>query len=236
MPARQAPLEEITRRLLDFFFSGAVKPGEKIPPERQLAEALAVGRSSVREAIKSLSLLGLLETRQGDGTYLSRSGSDLLPRVIEWGLMLGGQRVHDLVEARGQIEIMVAGIAAERADDAAVDRLRARLEELREAGSDVPRYVEADVALHLEIANATGNEIFIGLVSSLRSLLAVWAQRVLTHAGETSSSLAMHQPIIDAIAAHDVDRAKATMAAHMQRADRRLREALAQDTALNAEA
>ena len=231
MPARQAPLEEITRRLLDFFFSGAVKPGEKIPPERQLAEALAVGRSAVREAIKSLSLLGLLETRQGDGTYLSRSGADLLPRVIEWGLMLGGQRVHDLVEARARIEIMVAGLAAERADDAAVARLRERLEELRLAGDDVERYVEADVALHLEIANATSNEIFIGLVSSLRSLLAVWARRVLTHAGETTSSLAMHQPIIDAIAAHDVGAAQAAMAAHMERGDRRLREALAQDAA-----
>ena len=75
-------MAEITRRLLEFLLSGDIEPGSKIASERQLAEALQVGRGSVREAIKSLSLLGLLDVRQGDGTYLSRGGSDLLPQVI----------------------------------------------------------------------------------------------------------------------------------------------------------
>lgn len=227
MPPRQPPVAEITRRLLDFLFSGAVEPGQKIPPERQLAEALAVGRSSVREAIKSLSLLGLLEVRQGDGTYLSRSGSDLLPQVIEWGLLLGERRVFDLLEARAEIEVMVAGIAADRADAEAVERLGEKLEDLRAAGDDVAAYVDADVALHVEIANATRNQIFISLVSSVRSLLGVWAKRVLEHAGETKSSFAMHKPIVDAISNKDSEAARTAMRAHMDRADRRLRRALA---------
>ncbi|WCB94966.1 hypothetical protein DSM104299_03706 [Baekduia alba] len=227
LPPRETAVAEITRRLLDFLFSGAIAPGQKIPPERQLAEALAVGRSSVREAIKSLSLLGLLDVRQGDGTYLTHSGSDLLPQVIEWGLLLGEPRILDLVEARAEIEVLVAGYAAQRADAEGVARLRAQLDRLAQAGDDVQAYVEADVALHLEIARLSGNEIFMTLVNSLRSLLHVWAERVLVHAGETASSFAMHAPIVDAIEAGDADDARAAMRAHMERAGRRLKAALA---------
>ena len=226
---REGPLAEITRKLLDYLLSGAVEPGSKIPSERQLAEALGVGRSAVREAIKSLSLLGLLDGRQGDGTYLSRSGSDLLPRVIEWGLLLEEPRIMDLLEARAEVEIVVAGLAAARAGEQEIATLRERLDAMRAAGEDVDAYVEADIAFHLEIARASGNEVFVNLLTSLRSLLRVWADRVLHHAGETSSSLAMHEPIADAIAAGDADAARAAMKAHMERAHRRLREAFDAD-------
>lgn len=226
IPPREPPVTEITRRLLDFLLSGHVEPGTKIPSERQLAVALDVGRSAVREAIKSLSLLGLLQVRQGDGTYLARSGSSLLPQVIEWGLLLGEPRVLDLIEARHHIEVTVAGLAAERADDEGIASLRRWLEQMHAAGEDVGAYVEADVGFHLCVAELSGNEVFANLVTSLRSLLGAWAHRVLEHAGETSSSFAMHAPIVEAIAAHDADAARAAMEAHMERAQRRLREAL----------
>jgi GntR family transcriptional repressor for pyruvate dehydrogenase complex len=223
---REPPLAEITRKLLDYLLSGEVEAGTKIPGERHLAEALGVGRSAVREAIKALSLLGLLDVRQGDGTYLSRSGSDLLPRVIEWGLLLKVSSVMDLLEARAEIEITAAGLAATRAGEDEVAAVRQRLEAMRAAGDDVDAYVEADIAFHLEIARASGNEVFANLVTSLRSLLRVWAARVLSHAGETGSSLAMHEPIVKAIAAGNPEKARKAMKAHMDRADRRLRQAL----------
>lgn len=228
---REPPLAEITRKLLDFLLSGEIAPGDRIPGERQLAEALGVGRSAVREAIKSLSLLGLLDVRQGDGTYLNRSGSDLLPKVIEWGLLLGVPSIVDLLEARAEIEVVAAGFAATRADKDAVKALEDRLEEMRSAGDDVETYMEADIAFHLEVAEASDNEVFANLVSSLRALLRVWVSRVLHHAGETATSLAMHEPIVKAIAAGDADAARAAMRAHMERADRRLREALAAEEA-----
>jgi GntR family transcriptional regulator, transcriptional repressor for pyruvate dehydrogenase complex len=227
---REAPVTEITRKLLDYLFSGTVEPGTKIPSERQLAEALSVGRSSVREAIKSLSVLGLLDVRQGDGTYLSSSGSTLLPQAIEWSLLLGEPRTLDLIEARTHVEIVVAGLAAERADEEGVARLRERLEAMRNAGDDVARYVDADVAFHLEIALLSRNEVFANLVTSLRSLLGAWAKRVLEHAEETKTSFAMHAPIADSIAAHDADAAREAMRAHMERANRRLHDALAHAT------
>ena len=228
---REPPLAEITRTLLDYLLSGEIEPGAKIPGERQLADALGVGRSAVREAIKSLSLLGLLHVRQGDGTYLIRSGSELLPRVIEWGLLLKQPSIMDLLEARAEIEVVTAGLAASRASEEEVGSLRERFEDLRAAGEDVAAYVDADIAFHLEVARLSGNEVFANLVSSLRSLLRVWADRVLRHAGETATSLAMHEPVLEAIAAHDPQAAREAMRAHMERADRRLQEALTAEEA-----
>jgi GntR family transcriptional repressor for pyruvate dehydrogenase complex len=233
LPRREAPSEQITRHLLGFLLSGDLAPGQKIPSERSLAESLQVGRGALREAIKSLSLLGLLDVRQGDGTYLTGSASDLLPRVIDWGLLIGERTVSDLVEARTIVEISVAGLAAERADAGAVERLTERYEAMK-AATDVATYTEADVAFHLEIARVSHNEVLANLIASLQSLLAVWAKRVLTHAGETESSLAMHKPILEAIKQGDADAARAAMEAHMERANRRLGEALEQAAATQA--
>ena len=80
-----------------------------MPSERKLAEALGVGRSIVRQALKSLTVLGLLDVRQGDGTYLRRTDSPFLPVAIEWGLLLGVKRATDLVEARHYLEVVIAG-------------------------------------------------------------------------------------------------------------------------------
>ena len=101
-----------------------------MPSERQLAQAFGVGRSAMREALKSLTLLGLVEVRHGDGTYLKKADSALLPQVIEWGLLLGEQRTLDLVEARQKIEADIAGLAAARRDEADVAELRRLLERM----------------------------------------------------------------------------------------------------------
>jgi GntR family transcriptional repressor for pyruvate dehydrogenase complex len=230
VPRREAPSAEVTRHLLRYLLSGDLIAGQKIPPERRLAETLGVGRSSVREAIKSLSLLGLLDVRQGDGTYLSGSTSDLLPQVIEWGLLLGERRVQDLMEARTHLEVTVAGLAAERRTDEQIARLRELVGAMERAADDLPAYVESDIAFHLTIAEASGNQVLSGLLASIQSLLRVWAMRVLQSAGETATSLAVHIPIVDAIEQRDADAARAAMAAHMARATRRLHDALSATT------
>jgi GntR family transcriptional repressor for pyruvate dehydrogenase complex len=223
---RQTPSEEVTQQLLGYLLSGRMPPGTRLPSERQLAERLGVGRSAVREAIKSLSLLGLLEVRQGSGAYLSGHTSDLLPRVLEWGLLLGEPSMRDIIELRHHLEVTATGLAAERASTEDVQQLRALVARMEQAGSDVPAYVDADIQFHLRLAQAGGNNVLASLITNIQSLTRVWATRVLEHAGETTSSLAMHEPIIDAVAAGDVDAARRAMEAHMQRATRRLHAAL----------
>lgn len=212
---------EVTRRLLDYFLSGELQAGARIPSERQLADSLGVGRSLVREALKSLHLLGLLEVRQGDGTFLKRTDSELLPQVIEWGLLLGERSTLDLVEARMHLEVVVAGLAAERRDDQDLDDLRGLLEAMR-ASDDPARFVEADIGFHLRVAQAAGNAVLSDLLSGIRSLLRVWIRRVVEAAGETRPSYEQHVPIFEAIERGDREAAAAAMAAHMEGASARL--------------
>lgn len=230
-PRREGPGVELTRRLLEYLLSGDVRPGQRIPSERQLATALSAGRSTVREAIKSLSLLGLLEQRVGDGTYLSRSSSDLLPQVIEWGLLLGEKRLEDLLEARFVLEVELAGRAAERRSEAQLARMRELIATMREVGDDLDAYVQADIAFHLLLAEASGNGVLASVLTNIQSLLQAWASRVIRTAGETETSLAMHEPILAAVEAKDAEAARSAMRAHMERAVKRLRASLPADEA-----
>ncbi len=219
---RETISTEITRRLLAYLLAGDVQPGEKIPSERKLAEALGVGRSVVREALKSLTLLGLVDVRQGDGTYLRRADSEILPRSIEWGLLLGQKRTLDLVEARRYLEVVVAGLAAERRDDGDLEALRGYLREMEASAGDPDEFVAADVAFHLTVARASRNETLDRIMSSVRSLLHVWISRVMHSSGSFQPSVDEHAAVLAALEVGDADAARAAMQAHMDSAYERL--------------
>jgi GntR family transcriptional repressor for pyruvate dehydrogenase complex len=224
---REPISSEITRRLLDYLISGRVKPGERLPSERQLAEMLGVGRSHVRQAIKSLAVLGLIDVRQGDGTYLKRTDSPLLPLAIEWGLRLGAKQSDDLVEARSELEVVVAGLAAERRDDAALAELRRHLT-VMQTTTDNDEFVRSDVAFHLEIVRATGNQSLRQIMGSIRSLIEVWITRVAYAAGSRPATWAEHAAVYEALERGDPTAARAAMAEHMAGATQRLRGTLAE--------
>jgi len=213
--------------ILDYLLAGNVQPGAKLPSERKLAVVLGVGRSVIREALKSLTLLGLVDVRQGDGTYLKSMTSDLLPQIIEWGLWLGAKRTRDLVEARRYLEVVVAGLAAERRDESALHDLRDLIAEMEQAGGDADRFVAADVAFHLRVAEAAGNETLHQIMSSIRSLLQVWISRVMHAATDFEPSRSEHVAILRAIESRDPHVARAAMEDHMTSATERLEATLA---------
>jgi GntR family transcriptional repressor for pyruvate dehydrogenase complex len=222
---------EIARRLVDYLLSGSVAPGSRLPSERQLAEAFGVGRSAVREALAALSLIGLIEVRHGDGTYLKRADSPLLPQVIEWGLLLGEQHTNDLIEARQRIEVVVAGLAAERrseADLAALEACLGRME-TQAALNNVAAFVDADVEYHLVLAEAARNSALRDILTSIQSLLRAWIGRVIAE-GHVQSSYEEHVPIFAAVRARDSAAASAAMDAHMRSAASRLRDTLDRST------
>ncbi|MGU3498017.1 FadR/GntR family transcriptional regulator [Mycobacterium sp. C31M] len=223
---REPPSSEVARALLDAVFSGQITPGTRMPSERQLAESFGVGRFVVREALKSLGLLGLLEVRQGDGTYVRAPDSSLLPRVVEWGLLVGEQRTSDLVETRQHLEPVTARLAAERRSDSDLVIIRSHLDGMRDA-ADNDVFVDADVAFHLSIAEATGNSVLSNMLSSIASLLNVWIRSVVEAAESREPSYLEHVPIFDAIAARDAVGATEAMRSHMDGASCRLNAAIA---------
>jgi GntR family transcriptional regulator, transcriptional repressor for pyruvate dehydrogenase complex len=228
-PIRREPLAaEVARRLVDYLLSGGVAPGARIPSERQLAEAFGVGRSAVREAIAALTLIGLIEVRHGDGTYLKRPDSPLLPQVVEWGLLLGEQRTADLVEARQMIEIDIVGLAAVRRSEAhlaELGRALGRMEWEARDGGDPAAFVEADVEFHLRLAEAAGNSALRDVLTSIQALLRAWIGRVIAE-GHRDVSYAEHVPIFVAVRECDVPAAERAMDAHLRSAASRLQMAL----------
>ncbi len=217
---------EIARRLLNYLLEGNVEPGHKIPSERRLAAELGVGRSIVREALKSLTLLGIIDVRQGDGTYLRRMDSELLAESIEWGLLLGQPRIKDMIEARRYLEVILAELAAVRRSQTDLDVLSGILEEMRASVDDPERYVAADIAFHLRIAEASGNTSLAGVMSSIRSLLQVWIARVTGEGGANAESSSEHEAVFVAIVNGDRNAARNAMQKHMERAYDRLADTL----------
>lgn len=219
---------EITRLLLARLTAGHLAVGQKLPSERQLAEDLGVGRSTIREVLKSLALLGLLDIRQGDGTYLSANTSDVLPQVVEWSLLLGGRSIHSLTEARLHLEVLLATMTADRRSENDLELLRGVFARMTDAvdSQNHQSYAEADADFHVAIANASGNEILASVLGSIRALLRSWTEQVTSGPVTLEQSLAVHRPILDAIASGNSDAAGLAMKAHMDQAILHLAETL----------
>jgi DNA-binding FadR family transcriptional regulator len=207
--ARRASLvDQVIDQLRDEIGSGAWAVGCKIPPEPALSESLGVGRNTVREAVKALTHAGLLECRQGDGTYV-RATSEMSGAVRR---RLRTAEVMDILQVRRALEVEAARLAATQRtgeDLAAIEAASARREACI-AASDVAAFVDADLAFHTAIVEATHNPVLIELYRD-------FTEAVRTSISATGSALPSneeipHLPIATAIRAGDVE--AAVKAAH----------------------
>lgn len=217
-----SPVTEVARRLLDLFTGGDVVPGTRLPPERQLAATLEVGRSAVREALAALEILGIVDVRPGSGTYLRGSASDLLPQTLRWGLLIGERNTAELIELRSGLEIYVARLAAARADAKAIAALAETLQAMRAAKSEFTAFASADSRFHRVLSEAAGNGTIVDMLHVVRSLLQVYSDRAVHDTDSVLAAIEEHEAILQAVSAADENAAAAAMAAHMATALRRL--------------
>lgn len=219
---RGTAVSEVVKQLIALLTTGELTPGSRLPPERQLAEELGVGRSAVREALAALEILGIVSVRPGSGTYLRDSTSELLPTTLSWGLMLSASRTRELIEVRSGLEIQAAAFAATRADDDAIERLGGYVETMKTSLDDLDRFVEADVRFHLLIAASAENVVLRDLLQSVRSLLRLWVERGLRDRDQGEVALDEHIAIYEAIRDRDAALAEAAMRVHMATAGDRV--------------
>ncbi|MCI9889882.1 FadR family transcriptional regulator [Micrococcales bacterium 31B] len=220
----------LTERLLDYVASQGTRPGEKLPGERKLAEHLGVARHVLRESLRTLHLLGFVDVRQGDGTYWKNSPATAMPRTIEWQMITESASMTHLIEARAEIEVLVCTLAATRASETDMAQIRQRFEfmVLAADAGDVDLYSRSDISFHLAIAKAAGNSVLEGVLTSIRSLSARWTESVLQNI-ELSDSLAVHEPIMNALSSRDPLAASLAMRAHMDAAAANLLAATSED-------
>lgn len=217
-----SPVTEVARRLLDLFTSGDIEPGTRLPPERQLAATLGVGRSAVREALAALELLGIVDVRPGSGTYLRGAASELLPQTLRWGLLIGERNTAELLELRSGLEIYVARLAAARGESSAVDAAASSLTAMRKSVSNLAAFVEADRRFHHSLAEAAGNATLNDMLHVVRSLLQIYADRAVEDEASARTAIDEHDRILQAVQRGDENDAASAMAAHMATASARL--------------
>jgi GntR family transcriptional repressor for pyruvate dehydrogenase complex len=156
---RMTVVDEIVEQLIDLIVNGEFKPGDKLPPERELRESLSVGRSSLREATKTLQALGVLEVKPGLGMYVSQGDISSFTKPLAVGLFLNQSNVQQVIEARSVIEVALAGWAAERATEEDIALIGQIYDKLCESQADMDSYVDYDIKFHFAIAKAADNEL-----------------------------------------------------------------------------
>jgi DNA-binding FadR family transcriptional regulator len=210
-------VDGIRRMILD----GQLRPGDRLPVEKDLADTLQVSRGSLREGVRALSILGVVHTRQGDGTYVtSLDPARLLsPMAMVLDLQDDGA-MPAFHSVRRVLETEAAGLAAIRMTDAAVAEARAildRVPETMHGGSvDHDRFIEIDIAFHRVIAAHTGNPVLEALIESFagRTVRArLW--RGLHTEGIEERTHGEHEAIWRALAARDPEAARIRMASHL---------------------
>lgn len=220
----------VAKQLLDLFTSGDIMPGTRLPPERQLAATLGIGRSAVREALAALEILGLVDVRPGSGTFLRGSASELLPETLSWGLLIGAPRTEELIAVRGELEVFAARLAAESLTDEALTELAGYLTVMGENLGNPVRFIEADLKFHLLIARAAQNKVLLDLLQSIRSLLRVWVERGLAHEHDAQRAFDEHGAVLKALVSREPAAVENAMRAHMTTAGTRLATTIAAGT------
>lgn len=207
--------EEISRQIMRLVSSGDLKPGERLPSERELCTRFGVGRSSLREALRCLTIVGVLETRVGEGTFLALNGEKFIGTVLGWRVATEQKNVENLMTVRLALESETAANAAINATQDSIDALEEILEKMKASVKDRLPFTAADAAFHLAIANASGNELIFDLLTLIRSQLEQGLLRVGAWPGASETACSEHRRILDAIRDRDAESAKAAMRAHI---------------------
>ena len=223
MTVTDEAIAEIKRMIL----SGEAGPGEKLPKEQELASRLGLSRSSLREAVRALTLMGVLDVRQGDGTYVTSLDPHLLIDSVGLVVELSQERtVLELLEVRRLIEPGATALGAARINDAGIEKLRACLERM-EAAPDPQTLVEADDEFHETIVAAAGNQTLSSLVRALSSrTMRARAWRALADEGVVEVTKLGHRNIYRAVEDRDPDLARAAATTHISEVEFWFRKAL----------
>jgi GntR family transcriptional regulator, transcriptional repressor for pyruvate dehydrogenase complex len=221
--------QEIVKRLVSLIVEEGLKPGDRLPPERELITQFSVGRSSLREAIRILSAIGVVRVAVGEGMFVGSGDLSSIVQPLTLGLMIGEQSRNDLIETRRLLEVELAGLAAKRATEEEIAEIRAELETMRECQfTDLKRYARADLDFHLAIAKASHNQLLYHLLQKLRHVLGAVIEKAVVYYDSTQmpQSFKVHVPIFEAIHKREVQAARRGMAAHLDRLESRLTTAI----------
>ena len=210
--------EDVTHLLIlrfqQMLSDGVLRPGMKLPPERELAAHFKVARSSLRPALKVLEIMGVIKQKVGDGSYLNRDASSVLAVPMEFLFLLDDTSVQELTELRFLMEPALAAKAAERANSDDIALLRQSITDLQNSENDRVKLVASDLLFHRAIFQASGNRLmgrlFHTIHRAMLNMMMVTSQLV-----DLEHTVAFHKPIFAAIEQRNAALASKLMTAHL---------------------
>ena len=212
--------EEIIEQIKQLILDGHLKPGDKLPSERNLVDSFKVSRSSIREALSALEMMGLVEVRTGEGAYIRRLQANSLNTSFHWLLSLERESVLELLEVRKMIEVQAVRYATERITNEELEQLEKILSTMRfDSNNQGPIWEQADHLFHYSIANATHNKITIRLMDTiadhLQHLIRISRPKLYEDKYTPELLYQEHADIYEAIKGRDLQKAKENMLKHL---------------------
>src|SRR5262249_6340421 len=209
--------EEVVTRLRNMIHSGELTPGDRLPPERDLAKLLGVSRPTLRAGIRSLSTVGILQSRQGAGTLVveAEESPTLDAEALRLLSALHGFTSDEMFEARLALEMSIAGLAAERASSDQTAKLAEEIAGMY-SSLDLPeQYLVHDMRFHQTVAAASGNRILTALMNMVATILFDYRSKTVKRATDLKESAEQHHNIYRAIREHNVEAAREAMRIHL---------------------
>jgi len=216
--------EEISARLLTMIKGKQLRPGDKLPSERELAAMLQVSRPSLREALRALAIMNIIEIRQGDGTYVTSLEPDLLVQHLDFVVSLDDTTILQLFEARKIVEVGAASLAAKNITPDQITGLQECLVKSMENIHNPPAFLANDLELHERILAAAGNPFIRRFLTSLSRIGQASRARTVEIPGVREKTVRDHQAIVSALESHDEQTAGEAMLAHLNHVEHRLKE------------
>jgi len=216
-------VDEIKTRI----FEGRLKPGDRLPAERELAEMLGVSRTSVREALKMLAAEGLVKIKHGQGAFITEQDPDAYLQQFAKRIFVSPKVIRDLFEIRKVLEPVATMWVAERAGEEEIRRLAYLIQETKDKLGELksgrlPLLAGHDSQFHYDLARATGNSVLVRIVESLLDLLADSRSRALSIPGRGEASLLEHEAIVEALLQRDAKAAAAAMLTHLENVEQQV--------------
>ncbi|OPL08523.1 MAG: hypothetical protein AVO33_11275 [delta proteobacterium ML8_F1] len=209
--------QQINKQIQELILNGTLKKGDKLPPERQLAEAFNVSRASVRESFRSLEIMGLIESRPGEGNFITNYNNAIIFEPLSIMFKLNNGSFSDILEIRTILEVQAAGLAAERIATDQLQRLLSLMEELENSPSEEAS-VETDKQIHYLIAEATGNFLIITMLEAISSLMTSFIANarliIAKNISEQGRLIKIHKDVVTAIAQKNPRLAQDAMRRH----------------------
>jgi DNA-binding FadR family transcriptional regulator len=209
-----------------FILEHKLKPGDPLPPEGQLVEDLGVGRSSVREAVKSLQSVGIVDVRQGDGLYVRELNFDPMLEAFIFGMKFDPNTLAELLQIRIWLEVSVIGDAVGHLTDEDITKLTAVLKEWGERVRNGEEYSDLDESFHQIIYGVLNNQTLMNLFSAFWTAFTNLDHKI-THDADPESVLQLHHSLLDAIRVGDSESTRQQLLQHFDHIKNRINQYLA---------